>query len=260
MSEENETEEDNESGTEVVLTAEASTEVMPSGPVTPMVLLQMAVSQGADLEKIEKFMDMQDRFEANEARKAFNNAMAGFKSEAPEIVKDASVSYETDKGVTSYDHATLANIVSAVSPILSKYDLSHKWQTKQGDGGVHVTCIIAHKMGHSEETPLHAAPDTSGGKNAIQSLGSTVSYLERYTLLAALGLAVKGQDNDAIPTGCITDDEIKELNEMLDDKGIDKQSFCKRFDINSIPELPATKFRTARNSIKSAKSRKKDPS
>jgi hypothetical protein len=52
-------------------------------------------------------------------------------------------------------------------------------------------------MGHSEEgAVLEGAPDTSGSKNSIQAVGSTVSYLERYTLLAATGLAAKDQDDD----------------------------------------------------------------
>lgn len=252
-----ENEEENKSENEVVLVAEEKTELVPSGPVTPMVLLQMAVNQGADLDKIEKFMDMQDRWEANEARKAFNNAMAGFKSESPEIVKNASVSYGEGNKKTSYDHATLDNIVSAISPIMSRYDLSHKWKLKQGDGGVTVTCTISHKLGHSEETPLHAAPDNTGGKNAIQQLGSTVSYLERYTLLASLGLAVKGQDDDAVQTGSITDEEFNELTALIEEVGSSNQAFCKRFSIQSVKELPAAKFRTARNALISKKGNKK---
>ena len=60
-------------------------------------------------------------------------------------------------------------------------------------------------MGHSEETTLKAPPDTSGSKNSIQAIGSTVTYLERYTLLAATGMAAAGMDND----GRFADEEQK---------------------------------------------------
>jgi hypothetical protein len=60
-------------------------------------------------------------------------------------------------------------------------------------------------MGHSEETTLKAIPDTSGSKNSIQAIGSTVTYLERYTLLAAMGMAAAGMDND----GRTVDEEQK---------------------------------------------------
>ena len=39
-------------------------------------------------------------------------------------------------------------------------------------------------------------PDAGGAKNAIQARASTVSYLERYTLKAILGISEQEDDND----------------------------------------------------------------
>ena len=50
---------------------EAEPTALPAQAVTPMQMLQIAVEQGADLDRLEKLMDMQERWEANEARKAF---------------------------------------------------------------------------------------------------------------------------------------------------------------------------------------------
>ena len=63
-----------------------------------------------------------------------------------------------------------------------------------------MTCILTHDMGHSEETSLEGSADNSGSKNSIQAIGSSVTYLERYSLLAATGLAVKNADNDGAGT------------------------------------------------------------
>ena len=52
-----------------------------------------------------------------------------------------------------------------------------------------MTCVLSHRDGHFEETTLTAGRDDSGKKNAIQQVGSTITYLQRYTLKAALGLA-----------------------------------------------------------------------
>ena len=60
---------------------------------------------------------------------------------------------------------------------------------------------------------MAAGPDGSGGKNAIQAIGSTVSYLERYTLLAATGLATEDQDDDgrgANPVPTMDKDRLKD--------------------------------------------------
>jgi hypothetical protein len=50
-------------------------------------------------------------------------------------------------------------------------------------------------LGHKIETSIEAGSDTSGSKNAIQAIGSTISYLKRYTLENVLGLSAD-EDND----------------------------------------------------------------
>jgi ERF superfamily protein len=164
--------------------------------VTPMGMLQMAVQQGADIEKLQKLMDLQERWEKNEARKAFAAAMVAFKGEPLEIMKNKRVSFETSKGRTEYDHATLHNVCVNIIEALRKHGIAHTWKTSTADGKVNVTCVLRHSMGHEETVTLDAKADDSGGKNGIQAIGSTITYLQRYSLLAATGLAVKGQDDD----------------------------------------------------------------
>ena len=65
--------------------------LVPAGNVTPLQLLNLAVSQGADLAKLEKLLDLQERWERNEALKAYNVAFAAFKAEAVKIIKSRTV-------------------------------------------------------------------------------------------------------------------------------------------------------------------------
>jgi ERF superfamily len=164
--------------------------------LTPMALIQMAVTQNADIGRLEKLMELQLRWEANEARKAYVVAMNAFKENPPEITKNKLVSYSTSKGQVSYKHATLDHVCDAIMQEMSKHGLSHRWSVDQKDGRIKVTCTVTHIGGHSEQTYLEGGPDDSGGKNAIQAIASTVSYLQRYTLMAAVGLASGEMDND----------------------------------------------------------------
>jgi hypothetical protein len=166
------------------------------GAVTPAALLQLAVQQGADLDKMKQLMDLQERWEANEARKAFVAALTAFKANPPALSKNKHVSFKTDRGVTEYDHATLDQVSDVIGKGLSQHGLSHRWDVKQEGGRIIVVCILTHVLGHSERVQMESAADTSGGKNSIQAIGSSVAYLQRYTLLAAAGMAAKGQDVD----------------------------------------------------------------
>ena len=168
---------------------------MPTGDISPNMLIQMAVAGNASIEKLEKLMDLNDRHEAKEAKKAFTVAMTQFRAGCPTISKDQNVSFETSKGKTEYNHAGLSGTIEQVKELMTKCGLSHGWRTDHVETGLKVTCILSHVLGHSEETSLVCAPDSSGGKNPIQALGSTQTYLERYTLFAILGLA-SAEDDD----------------------------------------------------------------
>lgn len=168
---------------------------LPGDSPTPMHMLQLAIQQGADLDKLKQLMDLQERWEANEARKAFVVAMNAFKANAPKIVKTKEVSFGTGK--TSYKHAVAGVASEQIGEALAKVGISHRWDVVQADGGkIKVTCILTHAQGHAERVPLEATPDTSGSKNSIQAIGSTVSYLQRYSLLAATGMVPMDADDD----------------------------------------------------------------
>lgn len=164
--------------------------------IDPMSLISLAVQQNADTDKLEKLMALQERWEANEARKAYNHAMSNFRDESIEIIKTKQVSYKE----TKYKHATLDQIVETVAPYLSKHGLRAHWESSQADGLIKVKCIVTHSLGHSEYSELASSPDQSGGKNSIQAIGSAQTYLQRYTFLAITGLAAKDQDDDALKT------------------------------------------------------------
>lgn len=169
--------------------------------MNPMQMLGHAVQQGMPIETLRELMQLKKEWEADEARKAFVAAMAAFKANPPEIVKDKHVSFTTNKGTTQYDHATLGSLCASIIKGLAAHGISHRWETAQQENRIKVTCVLTHAQGHSESVSLHSAADDSGGKNSIQAIGSAVTYLQRYTLLAATGLAALDQDDDGEATG-----------------------------------------------------------
>ena len=160
-------------------------------PTTPAQMLQIAVEQGADIDKLDKLMQLQERWDAANAKKAYIAAMSEFRAECPPIAKT--------RAAHNSKYAGLAETIDQIKALLARCGLSHSWTTEQAAAGVTVTCSVTHIDGHSESTTLTAEPDTSGSKNSIQALGSTVSYLQRYTLFSILGLASREMDTDGNP-------------------------------------------------------------
>ena len=164
---------------------------------SPADLLVYAMQNGATIAEVREFMMLKREFDADEARKSFVADMAEFKKNPPEIVKDKLVGYKNKDGsVTGYMHATIGNVTEAIVAGLAAHGFSHRWTIDQNGPQITVACVLTHKQGHSESTSLTAQKDDSGKKNAIQQVASTITYLQRYTLLAATGVATKDQADD----------------------------------------------------------------
>jgi hypothetical protein len=157
--------------------------------LTPLDLIVRAQEQNASPEVLEKYMLLHERWRESEAKRAYNSAIADAQAEMPVIEKNRKVDYPGKGGKVSYRHEDLAEIERSVKPIMAKHGLSYRWRTKVEGSTLYVTCIVSHRDGYSEENTLFGPADTSGAKNAIQAIGSTQTYLCRYTLKAALGLA-----------------------------------------------------------------------
>jgi hypothetical protein len=205
-------------------------------PMTPMDMLARAVQSGADLDMIEKLMNLQERWEASNARKAFDEAVAAAKAEIPVIVKNASSH--------NNKYADFAAIARAVDPVLSRHGIRYRFRTQQTDKSISVTCVLTHKDGHAEENTLTGPVDATVGKNPIQAIGSTLTYLQRYSLVQALGLAASSDDDAAAaaPGGVISLEQVEQLLALADEVEADKEAFCRYFKVEGIAQLKAKDF------------------
>jgi hypothetical protein len=150
-----------------------------------MSILQMAISQGADIDKLTKLMELKEKWDAMEARKAFVQAMADFKNEPIVIAKDKENKQYGSK------YTSIGELVNTVTPLLGKHGLSAEWSLDQSDG-IKVGCTLTHALGHSGETKWMKVPaDNSGAKNPIQQIKSSVTYARILTFEMACGLASK---------------------------------------------------------------------
>lgn len=175
-------------------------EIVPSNGIpTPLSVIEMAVKQGATVETLTKLFELQERVEARDARKAFDEALAAFKAHPPKLEKVKQVDFPSKTGNrVNYKYAPLDYICEAIGSSLSKYGLSFTWNVAQAAEQVTVTCILRHQQGHSESVTMTAPPHDDQRMNSIQRLGATITYLERYSLLAATGLSTGDEDTDGV--------------------------------------------------------------
>lgn len=207
---------------------------------TPMAMIERAVASGASIDTISKLMELEERWQRNQARRDFDEAIAAAKAEIPAIAKNR-------EGHNNKRYADFAAIAKVVDPIITKHGLSYRFRTAQTDARISVTCILAHRAGHSEESTLAGPADTTGNKNAIQAIGSTLTYLQRYSLVQALGLAAS-EDDDGSKGGAgetITDAQADQLQALIVETKSDISRFLKWAAVESLSDIPARKFADA---------------
>jgi hypothetical protein len=213
--------------------------VQASSPMTPMDLMQRALEAG-NLELVERMMVLQERWEKNQARKSFDAAMSLVRAELPVIIKNRSVGFTSSRtgGSTSYRHEDLAGIARQVDPLLARHGLTYRFRTACEAGRLTVTCILSHSDGHYEENTLSAPHDTSGQKNPHQAIASAQTYLQRYTLKAALGLSASedddgrgGRENTSpapdVSEPLMTEDHVEQIKAALEARNMPIERFMK---------------------------------
>ena len=179
-------------------------EESPSLPATtdPNAVLIMAMQKNYTPELIEKMMALQERYEANGARKAYNEAVAEFHKDLPPLKKD--------KFNTQFEswYTSLGVLLATYGPKLGENGLSVSFPTPtQDDKSMTVECRLSHKLGHSESSsmigPILAGPigrvSGQSARNPLQDIKTTFTYLRSATCEAVLGVAgseASSVDND----------------------------------------------------------------
>lgn len=227
--------------------------LLPADPMVSMIE-RVAMDPNADLAKLERMLEMRDRHEAREAEKAFASAFASASAEFPTIPLNGT-------GNNNKKYATLKDITSLTRPVLSAHGLALTFQIETADKIV-VTAQLMHRQGHSTKTSITLPSDTSGSKNAVQAIGSSQTYGQRYTAQAILGLSL-GEDteddgNAASAPDTVSAEQYVILRDLIEATGTDEAKFhlaygAKNPEAASLQAFPASKFAAAKAQLERKK-------
>ena len=90
-------------------------------------------------------------------------------------------------------YADLAEVLNTVRPVFAKHGLSIVQSTAFNGAFVSVTTLVAHSSGGLIYSTASAVPS----KTDAQGIGSTTTYLRRYSLAAMSGVAQEDDDGNA---------------------------------------------------------------
>ena len=178
-------------------------------------------------------------------------------------------------------YADLADVVRASRPALTKYGLSVIHQILPNEDGASILhCILCHSSGQFIRTSMRILPV----KNDIQSLGSCITYLKRYTYAAICGVISSEDDDDGEivmadvreetkkgtsfntkynpkeePHITITREQLEELEYELAEYTDITEMVLSGLKIHALADMPKSKFMTAINRIREIKESRNNP-
>ncbi len=229
----------------VALKEEATVPAVQQNEPTPILSMLQRIMTDASLpmERVNQAFDFYQRVRADEAQRAYYEAKAAFKASAPAITKDK------DNKQYNSRYASIGNVVNVLNEALSKHGLDASWDFDQTNG-IKTTCTLRHILGHSESVSLVGPPDTSGAKNPLQQIKSTLTYLKLATFEGVTGIATRegNADDDGNGSGMaatISAEQLGQVQGAIDDTNADVAKFCRYFKIEAIGALPASRFQQA---------------
>jgi hypothetical protein len=163
--------------------------------VDAQALLSQALSANAPIDTVERMVGLLKDMRAWEARQAWFDALAKFQERCPAIPK----SKHADTGTFAWSYSPLDQVLSIVRPILAPLGLTPRWKAAKFDGkSVSIVCILAHRLGHEEDSGevVLPIPEASRGANSLQRAGGAVTYAKRVSLVSVLGVQPEDEDDD----------------------------------------------------------------
>lgn len=230
-------------------------------------------------ENMRALLDMQKEIMAEEARIAFTESFIALQQDLPVIdakgkieikAKDAK-GERTGRVLQSTPYATFNEINRVTRPILQKHGFALSFATDQGaEGRLIVKGFLKHIRGHQETTTFALPLETSGSKNNVQGVGSSMSYGKRYATVALLNIvsaAPEDADTDGVPgakivkgdvvdadvvdeTPLVTSKQRDELIEAIEACGVGRAKFLQHYQIDKVDALPASLFAQAMGDCK----------
>lgn len=220
----------------------------------PLAIIANAVEKGFDADQLGKLVDMHERIEAMNAKRAYQESMTACQQELQTIVKTAANTH------TKSSYAELGNLIHQIKPIYTRHGFSFSFSqmgiAPPKDGWMRIVCDVMHNRGHREQKWLDLPIDGAGAKggatamNAVQGVGSTFTYGQRYLTMKIFNLSLSNEDLDGnLPEPALNDEQRRMIEKLLLESEQDMVTFLKWAQVEKVADMPQRLYVNARDHL-----------
>lgn len=213
---------------------------------------RLATDDRVDPAKVSALLDIQERMMAKKAEVEFNEAFRRLRGKLPIIKKGDIVEY---KGKEAFKFAKWEKVQAIIDDIIAEEGFDLTFDSEIHPTGTATIAILHHQGGHTRRISTPPLPlDSGGGKNAIQGIGSSMSYGQRYATKFALNLRFE-DDDDGHRGGLvfINVEQQKIINDLITDTKTDMDRFLRALEVAAVENITIELYPAARNMLSAKK-------
>lgn len=233
---------------------DAPTPVVVSDPWLTMIE-RAARDPAIQVEKMERLFDLSERAQKTRAKACFAADLALLQPKLPSIARSGAIVVPARKDGDAdrrTPYARLEDIMDEIRAPLAEHGFAITFRVAATpDNRINVTGVLMHRDGHTEETTFPLPHDSSGAKNNVQAIGSSITYGRRYTLLSLLNItshAPQDADDDGKAAGVgdtIDADQIAYLEQLIQDTQSVRAAFLKACKVQRMEDLTLDHYKAA---------------
>jgi hypothetical protein len=221
----------------------------------PTSFMAMALERNVTPEQIEKMLALQERWDANNARKAYAGDFAKAQAEIGPVVKKAT------NPQTKSKYALLEDVIDVTQPIYTKYGFSiifYEGETAKPEH-VRINADVIHFLGHKETYYYDVPMDGEGirgnaNMTKIHAKASSVAYGRRYLMYMIWNVSTHDDDgNCGKSVEYITDAQLSTIVDMINAKGVDEVKFHDYMGVEENAKILKADFNKAMTGLRAAK-------
>lgn len=199
--------------------------------------IMTAIEKQLPVETMERLLAMRKELKAEQAKEAYDEAMATFQGECPVIEKDKPVGFETKSGSgrVGYSYAPLDHIIRQVKEIIAKHGFSYSFKIENSGQSVKAICVVKHKLGHSDSSEFTVDGGGTPSMSSAQVTSSKATYAKRNAFCNAFGITTGDEDNDAVKSkeeakqeNLATPEQHEEIQQLIKEAGVTQEAASQR--------------------------------
>lgn len=218
----------------------------------PLAIIANGVDKGFDANQLAKLVDLYERVEAINSKRAYQEAMQSCQADLQSVVTDSQNKH------TGSTYVDLGTLIHKIKPVYTKwgFSLSFFEQPTEKPGWIRCCVDVMHNRGWRETKWIDLPADgtgASGGRssmNPVQGVGSTHTYARRYLTYDVFNIIVADTDLDGnLQEPTLNDEQVKLIERLLLESETDRKKFFEWAGCERVEDMLQKRFVNARDML-----------